>query len=118
MEDSGTGQDQLVNNPETEVFIQADVLFVLGIEIAGNLFPVQTIKHGSDQSSGISLSLVPWIDTNEKKIAVRGMDVFLMENVYCGGECHEAIHRFLSQMALQPQSACPKRPPEGDFRFF
>ena len=77
MKDICTGQGQLVDHPETEVFIQADVLLILGIEITGDLFHVQTFKHRPHQPAGISLSLTRWIDTDKKEVAVGRRDIFL-----------------------------------------
>ena len=47
MNNTGTRQDQLFDHLETIVFVQADVLFILGIEITGKF-----LQYPASRASG------------------------------------------------------------------
>ena len=69
---------------ETIVFINADVLVILGIEITGKLPGIQPGEHRRDQPACNPLLLARGIYTDKKQVIVRIGSMFFMKSINSG----------------------------------
>jgi hypothetical protein len=87
-------ENKLLDYLETIVFIQADVVFILGIEVTGKLLHIQPAKHRCDQPACNPLFLVCGINADEKQVVVGIGSMFFMKIIDCVRKRHKAIHNF------------------------
>ena len=59
------------------MFVQAGVVFILGIEVTGEVLPIQPAWHRGDQPAGNPLFLVRGIHTDEEQVVIRKRTCFL-----------------------------------------
>ena len=98
-------QDQLLDHLETIVFVQADIRFILGIEITGELLDIKPGDHRADQPACNPLFLECRVNADKKKVVVGKRSMFFMQSVDSGRKRHDPIHNLFPQAFLQQDSS-------------